>query len=140
MSLGYDIAAALPALRAQAESLMVDACEVSRATGATTLDPDTLEEVPVFAPVWSGRCRVQRSGALSPREQSGSAGYEFGVDSVLAQLPLDALDVRRGDRFTVTAVGSVSDPDLVGLVATVQANMAKTHATKRTLVCEEVSS
>ena len=137
--LGDDIAAALPELRSQAEALMVDACKVERPNG-TTLDPDTLAEVPAFALVWEGPCRVQRSGALSPREQSGAAGYEFGVDSVLAQLPLDALDIKRGHRFTVTAVGDVSDPDLLGLVATVQANMAKTHASKRTLVCEEVTA
>lgn len=138
MSLGQDIAAALPEMRAQAESLMVDAGRIRRQTG-TTPDPDTLEEVPVYADVWAGPCRVQRSGALSPRDSS-PGGYEFGIKSLIAQLPVSATGMVRGDVFEVTAVGSISDPSLVGLVATVEADLSKTHATKRTLVCEEVSA
>jgi hypothetical protein len=42
-------------------------------------------------------------------------------------------------RVTVTEVAANTDPDLLGLVATVQANLTKTHPTKRTLVCEVVS-
>ncbi len=139
MILGDALTAALPELRQQAESLMVDSCTVTRATGATTLDPVTLAEVPVFAAVWSGACRIQRSGALSPREVSGAAGYEFGIDSVMAQLPIAATGIQRGDVLEVTAVGPVTDPDVLGMKATVQANLAKSHATKRTLICEEVS-
>jgi len=136
--IGDDLAAALPELRAQAESMMRDACTVKRPNG-TTLDPDTLEEVPAYLDVYAGPCRVQRSGALSPREQS-PGGYEFGVDSVLVQLPMMAsAGIARGDVFTVTAVGDISDPDLLDVVATVQANLTKTHATKRTLICEQVA-
>jgi hypothetical protein len=125
--------------RIAAETLMRDTCAVTRATGATAIDPVTLAEVPVTEAVWSGACRIQRSGALSPREVSGAAGYEFGIDSVLAQLPIDATGIRRGDVLEVTAVGDVTDPDVLGIKATVQANLAKSHATKRTLICEEVS-
>ena len=135
--LGDDIAAALPDLRAQAESLMVDTCVIRRQNG-TAPDPVTLAEVPVFEDVWSGPCRIQRSGALSPSEQT-PGGYEFGLNSVLAQLPIASTGIRRGDVLEVTAVGAVSDPALLGAVATVQADMSKTHATKRTLVCEGVS-
>jgi hypothetical protein len=134
--LGWDVAAALPELRAQAESLMVDTVAVERQDG-TTLDPVTLEEVPAWTSVYSGKARVQRSGALSPRDDV-AGGYEFPVGSLIVQAPLSAVGVVEGDRVTVTAVASVSDPDLVGVVATVKGNLAKTHATKRTLVCEEV--
>ena len=127
----------LPVLRAEAEAMMVDSCTVTRADGGTQMDPVTLEEVPTSTTVWSGKCRVQRSGALSPREASGAAGFEFGIDSLLIQLPLSATGIKRGDVLTVTA--ATGDPDLLNVKATVQANMAKTHATKRTLVCEEVS-
>ena len=126
----------LPVLRAEAEAMMVDSCTITRADGGTAMDPVTLEEVPTYAAVWSGKCRVQRSGALSPREQSGAAGFEFGIDSLLIQLPLSATGIKRGDVLTVT--DATTDPDLLDVKATVQANMAKTHATKRTLVCEEV--
>jgi len=138
MTLGADIAAALPGLRAQAESLMEDTIAVDRATGETTIDPVSLAEVPAYEAVWSGPGRIQRSGALAPSEQS-PGGYEFGLNSVLVQLPVTSSGIRRGDVVTVTAVGPVSDPALLGLVATVQADLTKTHPTKRTLVCEGVS-
>jgi hypothetical protein len=137
VSLHDAIAGALPGLRAEAEALMVDTVTVDRATGDTTPDPVTLEDVPVFVPVWSGKARVQRSGALSPRDDV-AGGFEFPVDSLIVQAPLAAVGIVSGDRLTVTAVGVISDPDLVGKVATVKGNLSKTHATKRTLVCEEV--
>ena len=136
--LEQEIAAALPEMRAHAESLMVDMVLVERPDG-TTLDPDTLEEVPAFTSVVSSRGRVQRPGSLSPRE-SLSGGFEFGVNTVLVQLPLSVSGVLKGDRVTVTALGPTTDPDLLGMVATVRANLTKTHPTKRTLACEEVSS
>ena len=138
MSLGDDIAAALPELRAHAESLMTDWVLVERATGTQSMDPDTLEMVDDYATVHEGKGRVQRSGQLSPHE-SVAGEIEFGINALMVQLPLSASGIKKGDRVTVTAVGTVSDPDMVGLVATVQANLTKTHATKRTLVCEEVT-
>ena len=117
---------------------MTDTVKVERDTGRVTPDPVTLEEVPIFDVVHEGKARVQRSGQLSPRELVAGE-VEFGVNALMVQLPLSALGIKKGDRVTVTAVDAVSDPDLLGLVATVQANLAKTHATKRTLVCEEVS-
>lgn len=135
--LSDDVAAALVGFRAHAESLMVDACVVKRPDG-TTLDPETLEEVPAYATVYEGPCRVQRSGALGQHDTS-PGDYEFGLDGVMAQLPLSATGIERNHIFEVTAVGSISDPELVGFVATVQANLTKTHATKRTLVCEQVA-
>jgi hypothetical protein len=118
---------------------MVDACTVQRATGETTIDPDTLAEVPVYATVWSGPCRIQRSGSTAAREVSGATGYEFGVGTVLAQLPIASAGIKRGDVLEVTAVGPDTDPDLLGAKSSVQANLTKTHATKRTLICEEVT-
>ena len=136
--IGDDLAAALPELRAQAESMMRDTVRVERETGTTTPDPVTLEEVPVFALVLESKGRVQRSGQLSPRE-TVAGEVEFGVNALMVQLPLSAAGIKKGDRLTVTAIDAASDPDLLGLVATVQANLTKSHPTKRTLVCEEVS-
>ena len=116
---------------------MVDSCRIERATG-TTIDPDTLAEVPVYETVYEGRCRVQRPGSLAPRE-SVAGGFEFGINTVTLQAPLSATGVRKYDRATVTAIADTTDPDLLGLVATVRANLTKTHPTKRTLICEEVS-
>lgn len=136
--IGDDLAAALPELRAQAESMMRDTVLVERYNGGFTRDPVTLEDTPTFDTVYDGPGRVQRSGQLSPHE-TVAGEVEFGVNALMVQLPLSAAGVKKGDRVTVTAVGPVSDPDLLGLVATVQANLSKSHATKRTLVCEEVT-
>lgn len=136
--LGDDIAEALPELRAHAESLMVDSCTITRAgTGAGTIDEGTGAVIPpASSTVYSGKCRVQRPGtSTSPRADTG--GYEIGVGTLFAQLPTTATGIRRGDVFTVTA--SPNDPDLMGLDARVEANLAKTHATKRTLICEEAT-
>lgn len=135
--LGHDIAAALPELRAHAESLMVDSCTITRAgSGGSTIDEVTGAVIPpAGATVYDGPCRVQRPGtSTAPRADTG--GYEIGVGTLLAQLPVDATGVRRGDTFTVTAA---TDPDLLGVDARVEANLAKTHATKRTLICEEAT-
>lgn len=137
MSLGDDIAATLPELRAHAESMMRDTIRLERQTG-TTPDPVTLEEVPTWATVYDGKARIQRTGQVSPSEQVVGE-VEFGLNAVLIQLPLTAVGVKKGHRVTVAAVGPESDPDLLGLVATVQANLTKSHPTKRTLVCEEVT-
>jgi hypothetical protein len=136
--LADDVAAALPDLRAQAESLMVDTVFVEVLTDEVDTDPVTLEEVPVWAEVYAGRARIQRPGALSPREQV-NGGFEFGIKSLIAQLPLSAVGIQRGMRVTVVGIGASTDLDLLDVVATVQANLSKTHPTKRTLVCQEVS-
>lgn len=67
-------------------------------------------------------------------------GVEYSVETVHVQVPLTVLGVKADDRVTVTAVGAISDPDSLGLVLSVRVNQHKTHATKRTLVCEEVAS
>lgn len=131
-----DIAAALPELRAHAVSMMRDIVIVERQTGTTT-DPVTLEETPTYSTIYSGGARVQRSGQLAPRDQVAGE-VEFGLNALMIQAPLSAVGIRKGDRVTVTSVGIETDPDLLGLVATVQANLTKSHPTKRTLVCEEV--
>lgn len=137
--IGEDVARVLPELRAHAESLMTDTLAVDVPTGEFTPDPVTLEEVPEYGdPIYSGPGRIQRPGSLAPRDDV-VGGFEFGVKAVLAQLPLSATGIPKGARVRVLAVGATTDPDLLNLTATVQANLTKTHPTKRTLVCEEVS-
>ena len=135
--LGEAISAALPELRAQAESMMADTVLVERANGGVTTDPVTLEETPTYDTVHTGPGRVQRPGTQPSETVAGEV--EFGVSLVYVQLPLSVTGIRRNDRVTVMALGPDSDPDLLGLVATVQANLTKSHPTKRTLVCEEVT-
>ena len=141
-----DIAAALPELRAHALSLMVDSCTITRrrldedGEPVREMDPVTLELTDVWDEVYAGRCRVQRPGTSVGSAEPVVGEREFGVNALTAQLPLTSLGVKRGDRVEVTAIGPLTDPDLLGAVATVKVNLTKTHATKRTLVCEEVTS
>lgn len=142
--LADDVAAALPGMRAEAESLMRDTCRIERrrldedGNPVRTMDPDTFEYTDTYDEVYAGRCRIQRPGTSAA--QGASAGeFEYGVQTLLAQLPLSAEGIERKDRLTVTAVNALSDPDLLGVTATVGANATKTHPTKRTLICEEVS-
>ena len=116
--------------------MMRDTVLVERQTG-TTPDTVTLEEVGTWATVHTGSARVQRPGTQPSETVAGE--IEFGVATVLVQLPLSVTGIKRNDRVTVTALGPDSDPDLLDLVATVKANLTKSHPTKRTLVCEEVT-
>jgi hypothetical protein len=134
MSIGYDIAAALPELRAQAESMMLDTVKVERQTGATT-DPVTLEDVPTWETIYEGKGRWQRPDTVAAETVAGEV--EFGVNRTTVQLPMSATGVKRGDRATCTA--STFDPDLPGTQATVLAVPNKTHAIMRRLLCEEVT-
>jgi hypothetical protein len=134
VSLGDDIAAALPELRAQAESLMVDTVKVERETG-TTPDPVTLEEVPIWETVYEGKGRWQRPDTVAAEKVAGEV--EFGLNRTTIQLPMSAVGIVRGYRATCTV--SAYDPDLPGTKATVLAVPNKTHATMRRLLCEEVT-
>lgn len=138
-----DIAAALPELRAHAESLMVDSCTITRrrldeaGEPVREMDPVTLEYTDVWDEVASTSARVQRTES---QEQEPVVGdIEHGVERLTVQTPLTVSGVKRGDRVTVTAVGPLSDPDLLGMVATVKANLTKTHATMLRLACEVVA-
>ena len=140
-----DIAAALPELRAHAESMMVDTVLIERqrvdedGNPVRSMDPTTLEYTFVWDEVYAGKGRVQRF-----RGQGLSdvvvGGTEFGKASMQVQVPITVLGVRPKDRVTVTAVAPISDPALLSEVATVVDDLSKTHATKRTLMCEVVTS
>lgn len=141
-----DIAAALPELRAHAESLMVDSCTITSrrldesGEPVREMDPVTLELTDVWDEVYAGRCRVQRPGAVMVGREPVVGGVEYNVETVHVQVPLTVLGVKADDRVAITAVGAISDPDSAGMVLSVRVNQHKTHATKRTLVCEEVAS
>lgn len=137
-----DIARVLPELQAHAESMMVDTCTISRRVldengePVRVMDPETLAYEDSWETVYEGKARVQRASTSS--DHPASAGdFQYGIEPVELQLPISAAGVRRGDRVTVTS--STFDPDLLGVVATVRVNLTKTHSTKRTLICEEVS-
>ena len=142
--LADDIAAALPGLRAQAEAMMVDTCLIERqrvdvnGDPVRVMDPDTLAYTYVWDEVYAGKARAQRFRGQGLSDMVVGA-VEFGKASLQVQVPIAVAGVRPGDRVTFTAVGAISDPALLSEVATVVDDLSKTHATKRTLICEEVT-
>jgi hypothetical protein len=120
--------------RAAAARLMVDACRITRVTGATT-DPETGVRTETTTTVYSGRCRLQQRSTGGSRSDVGEVSV-VQVSTEL-QLPTSATGVRPGDTAVMTA--SVLDPDLVNRAYRVTGDAAKTHLTARRLDVREVA-
>jgi hypothetical protein len=134
--LGDAIAAELPYLRAQAESLMVDACIISSAGDPVWDEADGEWTTPDGSAVYTGKCRIQVPNVA---EQNPTAGEtEWTVQAVIVSLPVaESGAVRVGHSVVVTS--ATFDPRLDGKTFRVAAEHAKTHATARRLRCEEVT-
>ena len=131
MDLVADIDAALPFLRAQAESLMTDTCTVKRATGETEPDPITYEEVPTYAVILAGlKCKVK---AADPQANVVQLPGQTVALSVLEwHVPISTVGVLTNDLVTIDTVDPVSgDPDMVGKVLRVTGPFLKSRATAR---------
>jgi uncharacterized protein DUF6093 len=138
VTLGDDVTAALPALRAQAESLQTDACTVTHpGTGEGTFDPVTgATTPPVGTTVYAGQCRF-RAPTLS--EANVSAGeHVWTVQDAVLSLPVTATGVQVGDTAVCTA--SQMDPDLPETVWTVMAVLRGSQITARRLIVRQATS
>ncbi len=128
--LGVDVAAALPRLRAQAESRMTAACTVDRSAG----DPDPVTGVAPSAPVWAGLCRVQ---TWEPHEAADEvAGRRRTVQRYAVHVPVGVFTPAVDDVVTVTS--SPEDPRLSGRRYRVVALLHKSASTAYRLEVEEV--
>lgn len=137
MSFGADLARGVAELRQHAESAMADTVLIERKSG-TTLDPDTLEQVDEWAPVYEGRCKVRSSALQSRDADAGEVSYD--VSSAYLDLPVshpDSGGVRAGDRATI--VTAALDSANTGRVFVVQRDMPRTYGIERRLFCQEVS-
>ena len=131
MSLGTDVAGALPFLRAQAESLMLDTCTVAPVTGV-----DESTGAPTLgSAVYSGRCKVQTSQAQEANPEAGGATYT--VQRYAVHVPVGAFVPVVGHVVTITA--AALDAGLVGRQYRVVALLHKTLATAQRLAVEAVS-
>lgn len=142
MDLGADIAAALPGLRAQAESMMQDRCVVERVTAGTVLDEVTGEYTPVTVRVYpvgvaaDGPCQFK--AANTAVRDVEAAGQLLVEQSATLKLPVAGSEVvREGDVVTITA--SRFDPQLVGVRVRVAGSHHQTFATARRFPVEEMS-
>lgn len=124
--LGGDLASALPALRAQSESLMVDAGTLERRAGSTT-DATTGARVDTWAAYWSGPMRV-RVAVQGQSVQAG--GQDVEVSRPQVQIPTSAPATVAGDRVVLSAA---ADASLVGVPLYVQHVQTGTHLVMRRL-------
>ena len=136
MSLGSDIAAALPDLRAAAESLMWDSCVIKGAGAEPVWNDETGEyDAPADGPtVYAGPCRLRMPRAAGSRVESGEASW--AVDDGVLSLPIVGSEsVAAGH----VAVVSLRDDPLGTVAVTVQATHAQTSSTARRLPVKVVS-
>lgn len=86
--------------RREAESLMLDACMITR-PGEPVTDPDTGDVTNTTTPVYSGKCKVQSKDSATSNPEAGEA--TFTVVSRQVHIPANAADVQDGDVVTITA-------------------------------------
>lgn len=145
MSLGHDVAAALPEMRQLAESLMTLTLTTYAPTGEPATDADGYQ-VPGYDDQGDTRGKVQSgSGKDSETRYVNIGGVERPVIDGGLHIPLSApvpaASEQRGQgwEYEVTAVGPADDPALLGRRYLVVSSPAKSHATARRLDVVEVS-
>ena len=138
MSLGTDIAAALPELRAQAESLHRDTFRVYRNNGGTTTDPETLEERPTFDTTHASVQGKLQFTDLRPSD-APLPGQVLTETSLQWHTSVNTLGVLTGDEVECTAVGPLGDPELIGMRVRVAGPFLKSMATARRFPVTQVS-
>lgn len=96
--LGHDVAAALPELRAHAESLLSDTGQLQRITGHTDRADGWREDV--WTTHWTGPIRLRTLVVGSDRD---TAGQPVTIARIQCSLPVSVTDVRVGDRIVPTS-------------------------------------
>jgi hypothetical protein len=135
VSLGYDIAATLPELRAQAESMMPDTCTI---TGEPTKvwDEDTASWIETPNVKYTGVCEVKSENVQAAAVDQ--QGQLLVVQSLILKLPVDAsTTVGAGDVAVLSSC--VFDPQLVGKKLQIGAEHHQSYATARRLPVKEIS-
>lgn len=132
--IGDEIAAYLPLMREQAESMMVDTCAITIA-GSKVWDEDNGKWTTGEDEIYNGKCRVQSTLTNENNPNAGERNWTVQSDSL--QLPMSVTGIPIGAK--VTALTSEFDPDLPGRVFLVAALAHKTHMTARRYRVEEIT-
>lgn len=109
--LGID--AELAQFRELAESLMTATIVVRRKTGATTTNPATDSDVPVWADVFTSACKVQDTEPLPVESEVGARTVVTVRQRV--DLPVGSPMVKPGDVGEITTAADPMDAHLVGM-------------------------
>ena len=87
--------------RRMAESLMIDACRITRRTGELVTNPETGEVTNSAVTVYEGKCKVQSKDSATANPEAG--GAVFTVVSRQVHIPANAAQVRDDDVVEITA-------------------------------------
>lgn len=87
--------------RRMAESLMVDACIITRRTGELVTDPETGAVTNTTETVYEGKCKVQSKDSATSNPEAG--GAVFTVVSRQVHIPANAALVLDDDVVEITA-------------------------------------
>lgn len=137
--LGADIAAALPDLRAAAESKMVDTCTIVEVTTSGDPDPATSLPTRTSTTIYAGRCEYR--AADTQARSIDSASRQLVQQGAVLKIPVNApgsADVRAGHIATITL--AANDPTSPPVVVTVAGTHQQTYATARRIPVEVTSS
>lgn len=141
VSFGQEIADALVELRALANSRMRTTCTVDRirldADGnpmTTTSSTGVVTEV--RDDVYVGKCRVHYTGTPWPNTPD-VAGTEITVRPIFVSIPIDAPQLKVGDRITVTA--DLDTPAIVGNVYRAIEPGNASQETAQRVLCQDYS-
>lgn len=129
-----DIAAALPELQAQAESLMVDEALITRTGTEWTVDPITGRDVPPgTVEVYAGKAKVQ---SWQPYEQTPDVGGQtLTRQRYYVHVPVSAGPFEIGDLIEITA--ATNQPSTLGRKFRVAGLHEKTWQTAQRLIVDE---
>ena len=134
------IAANMPRLRRNAESLMTDTIRVVR-PGGVTVDPETGAETTGGQTLYEGPGKVQTAGGMAS-QMSTASGETTNLGGIVPEwslylhLPVGVTGLREKD---VAVVVASADPDLVGRhLRLVNMQSEKTYATARRWNVQEI--
>lgn len=126
------VEAALPGMRSQAESLMVDSCTVEREDPSGTPDPMTGE--PPWVQVYSGKGKRQSYSSYEQAPEAG--GKQFVVQRYSAHFPIGAFKPQVGDM--IEWVSCPFNPDMEGSRDRIPAKFNISMSTAMRIGVEEV--
>lgn len=135
---GATVTGVLPELRAQAEAMMTDTGIMRRPTGTSTPDPSTGTDVPDYSDLFTSKAKIQARSLQALTAEAG--GRTATTVRLELHLPLSAPAAQTGDVWEHTAVGALSDVQLLGRKFRITAPVAKSFATARRYEVEEVVS
>lgn len=124
--LGDAVAAALPELRAHAESVMSSTCKVERFDGFGDLDPVSNTQAEVWLLIYEGPCELRTPQNQSQQVFSGE--QLVNRQHYIGKLPWATEGVIASDRLTIL---SAEDPAQVGKAWIISSVFANTNSVAR---------